>query len=62
MTTLAQGDLPEDPGILRTLARHNRVVGGEYLGPDGVNAASADAWTITLVGRRVRRGDQVSVD
>jgi uncharacterized protein len=62
MTTLAQGDLPEDPGILRTLARHNRVVGGEYLGPAGVYAASAGAWATTLIGGRVRRGDQVLVD
>ncbi len=25
MTTLAQGDLPRDPGTLRTIAKHNRV-------------------------------------
>jgi len=25
MTTLPQGDLPNDPGILRTVAKHNRV-------------------------------------
>jgi MOSC domain-containing protein len=32
MTTLAQGDLPKDTEILRTLARHNRidVAGGLY--------------------------------
>lgn len=32
MTTMAQGDLPKDTGILRTLARHNRidVAGGRY--------------------------------
>jgi hypothetical protein len=27
MTTLAQGELPRDSGILRTVARHNRIAG-----------------------------------
>jgi len=30
MTTLPQGDLPGDPGILRTAARHNQVRVGVY--------------------------------
>ena len=30
MTTLAQGDLPKDPSILRTVARHNKVNVGVY--------------------------------
>src|SRR5262249_12152418 len=30
MTTLAQGDLPRDPGILRTAAQHNHVNVGVY--------------------------------
>jgi uncharacterized protein len=30
MTTLAQGDLPPDPGILRTAAQHNKVSVGIY--------------------------------
>lgn len=30
MTTLAQGDLPQDPGILKTAARHNRAEVGVY--------------------------------
>ena len=30
MTTLSQGDLPRDPGILRTAAQHNQVNVGVY--------------------------------
>jgi uncharacterized protein YcbX len=30
MTTLAQGDLPKDAGILRTAARHNQASVGIY--------------------------------
>jgi hypothetical protein len=30
MTTLAQGDLPRDSGILRTAAQHNGVSVGVY--------------------------------
>jgi hypothetical protein len=30
MTTLPQGDLPKDPGILRTAAQHNQVKVGVY--------------------------------
>ena len=30
MTTLAQGTLPKDPGILRTAAQHNHVNVGVY--------------------------------
>ncbi|HEX5830840.1 MAG TPA: MOSC N-terminal beta barrel domain-containing protein [Gemmatimonadaceae bacterium] len=48
MTTLAQGDLPKDPGILRTAAQHNKVNVGAY----------------AAVVRRgtVRRGDRVSLE
>jgi len=48
MTTLAQGDLPGDPGILRTAARHNQVNVGVY-------AAVLDGGTIC-------RGDTVRLD
>ena len=48
MTTLAQGDLPKDPGILRTAAQHNQVNVGVY-------AAVARGGTI-------RRGDPVSLE
>jgi uncharacterized protein len=45
MTTLAQGDLPNDTGILRTAAQHNRAKVGVYAS--------------VLQGGKVRRGDSV---
>ena len=48
MTTLAQGDLPKDPGILRTAAQHNQVNVGVY-------AAVARGGTI-------RRTDSVTIE
>ncbi len=48
MTTLPQGDLPKDPGILRTAAQHNRVNVGVY--------------GAELQGGTIRRGDQVRVE
>jgi uncharacterized protein len=47
MTTLAQGDLPKDPGVLRTAAKHNEVRVGIYA-------------SVTRPGM-VRVGDMVSV-
>jgi uncharacterized protein YcbX len=61
MTTLAQEDLPADAGILRTAARHNRLVGGEGRGPDGVYAASVGVYASVLRGGVVRRGDPLRV-
>jgi hypothetical protein len=48
MTTLSQGDLPRDPGILRTAAQHNQVNVGVY-------AAVVRRGTI-------RRGDPVRLE
>jgi uncharacterized protein len=48
MTTLAQGDLPKDSGILRTAAQHNGVNVGVYAS--------------VLRGGRVRRGDAIRLD
>jgi len=45
MTTLPQGDLPKDSGILRTVAQHNRANVGVY--------------ACVLQGGNVRRGDSV---
>ena len=47
MTTLAQGDLPKDPGILRTAAQHNQVNVGVYA-------------TVARAGA-IRRGDPVKI-
>ncbi len=47
MTTLPQGDLPKDPGILRAAAQHNQANVGVY----------ADV----VQGGTVRRGDTVTV-
>jgi uncharacterized protein len=47
MTTLAQGDLPSDPGILRTAAQHNRVNVGVY--------------AAVVRGGMVHRGDPISL-
>jgi len=48
MTTLPQGDLPADPGILRAAARHNRVNVGVYT-------------AVIRVGK-IRRGDSVRLE
>lgn len=47
MTTLAQGDLPKDTGILRTAARYN--------------GANVGVYASVLQGGRVQRGDSVSL-
>jgi hypothetical protein len=48
MTTLAQGDLPRDPGILRTAAQHNKVSVGVY--------------ATVVRGGTIRRGDAVRIE
>ena len=51
MTTLAQGDLPRDPGVLQTIARHNRFdIPG--LGPSSCVGVYA---LVTTGGTRARR-------
>jgi uncharacterized protein YcbX len=47
MTTLPQGDLPRDPGILRTAAQHNQANVGVY----------ADV----IAGGTIRRGDPITL-
>jgi uncharacterized protein YcbX len=48
MTTLAQADLPRDPGILRTAAQHNQVNVGVY--------------AAVVRGGTIRRGDPVTIE
>jgi uncharacterized protein len=48
MTTLAQGDLPRDRGVLRALAEHNQARAGVY--------------AEVLAGGTVTRGDMVGVE
>lgn len=48
MTTLPQGDLPKDPGILRTAAQHNQVHVGVYAS--------------VVRGGAIRRGDPLRVE
>ena len=48
MTTLPQGDLPRDPGILRTAAQHNQVNVGVY--------------AHVVRGGTIRRGDPVRLE
>jgi hypothetical protein len=48
MTTLPQGDLPQDPGILRTAVRHNRAHVGVYAS--------------VLQGGKVSAGDSVRLE
>jgi MOSC domain-containing protein len=48
MTTLPQGDLPRDPGILRTAAQHNQANVGIYCS--------------VLQGGTIRRGDPLRIE
>jgi uncharacterized protein YcbX len=48
MTTLAQGDLPKDRGILRTAAQHNQVNVGVYAAVER--------------GGTIRRGDPIRIE
>ena len=47
MTTLPQGDLPKDPGILRAVAQHNELYAGVY--------------AAVLHGGTICRGDPVTI-
>jgi|SRR5215207_535248 len=56
MTTVAQGDLPRDPQILKTLAQHNRLdVAGGGLYP------CAGVYAVTQAGGAIRTGDPVTL-
>ena len=56
MTTLAQGDLPRDPDVLRTLVEHNRIdVGGARRYP------CAGVYAVVETPGTVRQGDPVAL-
>src|SRR5262249_34909390 len=55
MTTLAQGDLPQDPGILRTLVQHNRIPAGSGVYP------CAGVYAVVSTPGSLRVGDRVVV-
>jgi len=55
MTTLPQGDLPKDSGILRTAAQHNRRTAAQH------NRANVGVYASVLQGGKVRRGDSVKL-
>jgi uncharacterized protein YcbX len=61
MTTLPQGDVPSDPGILRTIAKHNNVKSATFA-PGEVFPAVAGVYAAVLQGGTVRRGDTVRLD
>jgi len=57
MTTLAQGDLPKDTNILRTMTQHNRIeVGEANLMP------CAGVYTVVAETGTVRTGDRVEIN
>ena len=57
MTTLAQGDLPRDPSILRATADHNRIRAGG-LG----ELPCAGVYAAVLTPGTIRRGDPVRLE
>ncbi|MGK3993283.1 MOSC domain-containing protein [Sorangium sp. So ce1024] len=59
--TLAQGDLPRDPGVLRALARHNAVASAT-LAPGVVFPAVAGIYATVRRGGALRRGAAVRLD
>jgi len=58
MTTLPQGDLPKDPGILRAAAQHNKVL----IAPLGQAMPSVGVYAAVQREGTIRRGDSVRVE
>jgi len=56
MTTVAQGDLPDDPEVLRTLVRHNRV----RVGTTG-SFPCAGVYAVDEAPGSIRTGDPVQL-
>lgn len=60
VTTLPQGDLPRDPEILRTLARHGRAASAT-LAPGVLFPAVAGIYASVLGEGELRRGDPLAI-
>lgn len=60
VTTLAQSDLPRDPGILRALGQANAVA-SVTLAPGAVFPAVAGIYASVLQGGTIRRGDALAL-
>jgi hypothetical protein len=58
MTTLPQGDLPNDPGILRTAAQHNSV----NIPVIEQAMPSVGVYAVVMRGGRIGNGDSVRFD
>ena len=58
VTTLPQGDLPHDPGILRTAARNNAALSATFA-PGVVLPAVVGTYASVIQGHMIRRGDAV---
>jgi len=58
MTTLPQGDLPNDPGILRAAAQYNKVM----IAPLGQAMPSVGVYASVLRGGVIRCGDPCSLE
>ena len=60
MTTMAQGELPKDTEVLRTLVRHNRIdVAGGLYPCAGVYATVAQPGTVRAGDRAVLNAAEV---
>lgn len=57
MTTVAQGDLPRDAGVLRALVEHNRLQLGEW-----GSYPCAGVYAVVERAGRVRVGDAVTIE
>lgn len=55
MTTLPQGDLPDDPAILRTVALHNKA----FFAPLARSLPSVGVYAVVSMGGTIQRGDPV---
>ena len=58
MTTLPQGELPNDPGILRAVFDHHRVL----MPAVGRELPAVGVAVTVVVGGRIERGEEVRIE